>query len=773
MLLVRLHRNRIGRTVLGASRAPDAIVRDAVRDEVLAHSGRTSARQVRLVLLAEIAERRKHRVRGRLPESAEASPLHHSAQVFERLQVARPALARDDAIQNVQHAPRADPAIRALAARLVLRERKEISRDVHHAVGFVQHDEAARAHHGADAGQGLVIDGRVGERRGDASSGRAAHLDGLEPFALGDAAADLLDDPSERDAHRHLDEAAPHHLARQREDLRALAVLRADGRERPRPVPHNPRDQDERLGVVDEGGLAPEAGRAGIRRAEARRAATAFDGSHHRGFLAADERPGPFHDPQVQPELRAQDALAQDSALPAPFERLAHPPNRQRILVANVEDALGRADGVRADDHPFDDAVRVGLQEHAVHEGPRVALVAVANEILRLSRGLADAPPLLARQEPRAAAPAQAAPANLVNDLFRRPLPQAPLGGPEPAGGQVLIQVQRVNLAEPFGREVLLRAEKRRHRRVAHVQRIARDVLPRLVRQEGFEGPRNGRTRAPRHAARLEMPPNDRPRVVRLNLRVEGRRPPRHDDLNERRLVAHADAPDPLHDDRCAGVGHGLLQRLLHFAAPARHAARAQADEDLPAPGLGRRGEPPFAAAGERLLGRQKIPEHPRHEVRRHVAVCQTVNLYHRREGAAPEARHLLDRKDLVRVGVVALGDAQVPIKGVVDDARAFDVAGRPDADADQVPPHRASAELRIERRHALDPGRRNVGNRAHPFERFLGQVAVLLLDGLEDGDDGVRSAADLPDRLVHELAVEVAHSFALPMANRCFSPRT
>jgi hypothetical protein len=40
-------------------------------------------------------------------------------------------------------------------------------------------------------------------------------------------AADLVDDLADRDAHRHLDQAAALDLAGQREDLRALALLGA------------------------------------------------------------------------------------------------------------------------------------------------------------------------------------------------------------------------------------------------------------------------------------------------------------------------------------------------------------------------------------------------------------------------------------------------------------------------------------------------------------------------------------------------------------------
>ena len=52
----------------------------------------------------------------------------------------------------------------------------------------------------------------------------------------------------------------------------------------------------------------------------------------------------------------------------------------QRVLVADVGIALARADGIRADDHPLDDAVRIAFQHGAIHVRAGVAFVAVADD---------------------------------------------------------------------------------------------------------------------------------------------------------------------------------------------------------------------------------------------------------------------------------------------------------------------------------------------------------------------------------------------------------
>ena len=93
---------------------------------------------------------------------------------------------------------------------------------------LVHHDHAARAHDRAGRGQVLVVDRQIQQVLGDAAARWPAGLHGLELLPVGDAAADVVDHVSQRDAHGHLDQAGVVDLAHQREDRRALALLGAD-----------------------------------------------------------------------------------------------------------------------------------------------------------------------------------------------------------------------------------------------------------------------------------------------------------------------------------------------------------------------------------------------------------------------------------------------------------------------------------------------------------------------------------------------------------------
>ena len=61
--------------------------------------------------------------------------------------------------------------------------------------------------------------------------------------------------------------------------------------------------------------------------------------------------------------------------------------------------------------------------------------------------------------------------------------------------------------------------------------------------------------------------------------------------------------------------------------------------------------------------------------------------------------------------------------------------------------PDRPVAELGVEGRHAGDRGRRDVGQLADPLQSLLGQVAVVLLDRLENRNHRLRRTADVGRR--------------------------
>ena len=137
--------------------------------------------------------------------------------------------------------------------------------------------------------------------------------------------------------------------------------------------------------------------------------------------------PAPRDERDVEGEAGAQDVLAQQPEL----ARLAQGDDQvldgQRVLVADVDDALGGAGGEGADEHALDDAVRVALEDAAVHVGAGVALVGVADQELAAAVGLVGQQlPLQAGGEAGAAAAAQPRGLDLLDDPRRDRLAPAP-----------------------------------------------------------------------------------------------------------------------------------------------------------------------------------------------------------------------------------------------------------------------------------------------------------------------------------------------------------
>jgi len=392
-----------------------------------------------LVLVAEVAQGAQDRIGRRLPEAAVRRGGDVDGLPLQPVQVRGLAPADDDLLQHAQQDLEPHAAGHALAAGLVDAELREEPGHVHHAARVVHDDDASRAHHGPRGLEGVEGRGQVEMLLREAPARGAAQLDGLEVRVAAYAPADLEDDRPQVRPHGHFHETHVFYGPREGKDLRARAILHADGPEPGAPVEEDLGDVGEGLHVVEARGPAPEARFGGTGRLDARHAALSLDGVHERRRLAADEGPRPGVDVDVEIESRAQDVAAQEPLLAGPVDGRPQHPQRQGILGPDVDVALAGADGVAADDHPLQDGVGIRLHDAAVHEGAGVSLVAVADDVLRERRILARFLPLGARGEPRAAPAAQARELHLADDLLGRHGRQGLVQGEVAVVGDVLL----------------------------------------------------------------------------------------------------------------------------------------------------------------------------------------------------------------------------------------------------------------------------------------------------------------------------------------------
>jgi ferredoxin len=213
--------------------------------------------------------------------------------------------------------------------------------------------------------------------------------------------ADVEHDFTDGNPHGDLDQARVPDLADQRKHLGPLALFGPDGCKPGGSSKDDGGDVGPRLDIVDIHRLAPQRRARG---ALPRLGRLPFDRSDQRGRFAANKGPGPAADLDVEIEPASQDVGSQQAIVAGLTDGNAQPLDSQRILVADVHVPAAGADRVSADDHAFQDRMRIGLDNAAVHEGPRIAFIRVAHDVLGFSPRLAPALPLAARGKPRAPA---------------------------------------------------------------------------------------------------------------------------------------------------------------------------------------------------------------------------------------------------------------------------------------------------------------------------------------------------------------------------------
>ena len=337
---------------------------------------------VLFVLITEVLQSGQNGVGSGLAQAAHGGVLDDAAQVLQGLDVALLALACHDAVEDLQHALGAHTTCGTFAAGFLLDEVQVEAGGVHHAGVLVHDDQAAGAHDGAQSCQGFVVQGGVDVFSGDAAAGGAAGLGGLELIAVGDAAADGVDDLGQGGAHGDFHQAGVDDVAGQSEDLGAGALLGAELAEPVCAVEHDGGNGGQGLHVVDDGGLAEEAALEGEGGLLSGLAALTLNGCQQSGLFAADEGACADADLDVEIEAGAHDVLAQQAFLPGHPHGILQTVDGDGILGTDVDNAVVCADGVAADQHTFNDAVGVAFKDGTVHECTGVAFVGVADDVL-------------------------------------------------------------------------------------------------------------------------------------------------------------------------------------------------------------------------------------------------------------------------------------------------------------------------------------------------------------------------------------------------------
>ncbi len=117
-------------------------------------------------------------------------------------------------------------------------------------------------------------------------------------------------------------------------------------------------------------------------------------------------------------EVRAEDVVAEKAGFFELLDGKTQTANRDRVLRADVEIAVLRADRVAGDRHAFDDGEGIAFKDRAVHERARVAFVTVADHVLLFAVLIECELPLAAGGESAAAAASEAGGEHFVDDFL-------------------------------------------------------------------------------------------------------------------------------------------------------------------------------------------------------------------------------------------------------------------------------------------------------------------------------------------------------------------
>ncbi len=578
-------------------------------DQLLARARRAAALEhVGLVLVAEPLERRQHRVGRALTQSAQAGrldgfsqplQLHDALHPQERVEIDFLVPRARHRLQDLQHPPRPFAAGDAFAAALGLDEFHEVLGEIDHAGGFVDDDQPARPHDGAEGLQFLVIGAQVEMGLGHASPRGAADLHRLAPLLVRDAAADGVDHFAQRRTHGHFDQARPLHHPGEGEHLGPLALLGSHPRVPVRPPVQDDGKVGEGLDVVDHGGLPEQPLHGGERRPGARHPAHPLDGVDQGGFLAANERTRPHLESDREIDAAVEDVVTDQAVVFRLHERLVEALDRQRVFGADVDVSPGRPDGVGRDQHPFQEPVRVAFAHRAVHEGARIPFVGVADQVLLVRGRVAGELPLHPGQESAPPAAPEPALEHLVDHFLRGHAAQDTRNRAVPPVGYILVDVAGVDDAAP-----------REHH--AHLPRKKRVILEEAhpVPGHGAAGAVLAERQFPGHPPIEENRFEQRVDLVRGDGAEADPAFPRHLDIDDGLVGAHPVAPDL--DDLARGITleeefpdrrDGLVRPRAQAAGPRPDGDHRMRDPLAPQGGqqFPQRLGTPGARAGERF----------------------------------------------------------------------------------------------------------------------------------------------------------------------------
>ena len=359
------------------------ILVDVEGKEVLTYACRTLlVYNVSDILVAEEVEGSKNGVGSSLSKTAERVSLDVVAEIFESVNVLESAVTVSDLVEKLKKTLGTYTAGSTLTAGLINGELKEELSHVNHTGVLIHYDKTARAHHTADGNKVVIVYLGIDKGSRDTSAGGTAGLCSLELLAVGNTAADVVDDLAKGSTHGDLNKTGVLDLTAEREYLSTLGSLSTHRGEPLYAVKDDLRNVCKGLNVVFNGRTVVKTLNCRIRRTGTGLASVTLDRGHERGFLTAYECACAESDLKIKVEAGAEYVLTEKAVFISLVDSMLKSGNCDRILCTYVYVTLSSADSVTADCHSLDYRVGVTLKNGTVHKCSGVTLVRITYNVL-------------------------------------------------------------------------------------------------------------------------------------------------------------------------------------------------------------------------------------------------------------------------------------------------------------------------------------------------------------------------------------------------------
>jgi hypothetical protein len=235
---------------------------------------------------------------------------------------------------------------------------------------------------------------------------------------------------------------------------------------------------------------------AGKGGAGTRHAAFSLDAVDQSGLFAANERPRPHLDQDLQVDARAEDVVPQQVVRFGVGDGRLEPLDGQGIFGPKVHIGLRGADRIGGDGHAFDQAMRIALDNGAVHERPGIAFIGVADQVFLIAGRLPGEFPFLARWKASAASTSQSALLDHVAHRLGRHAAQNFHQRRVASPGDVLFDPSRIDQAAVGQHPASLRREERMLVEIGDIRPGRERLAPKLAeshfvgngaRENGFQ----------------------------------------------------------------------------------------------------------------------------------------------------------------------------------------------------------------------------------------------------------------------------------------------